>query len=402
MCHIDLVMVGHRRKQRLWCLCVLVWFSILLLGTGEPCLGEQLSDEVVLTARSTDNQSPNIATSSDGRHVFVVWDGIIGDSRRIFCRERIDGIWLPEVVVDDEPAAQNNSPSIDVDAQGNPHIAWLAQHRDRFGVSCAFRTAGIWSHRDAIDSGKDTEPDAQSVQIRVDTEDIPWIIWQSGLASRYSVHCAHLDPRSGGFLLDSLTPESRNYNLNPQFLFTPQPLAVWYAAENADFRLTAKAYMTTGEWTSVVLQDLQKMPGNRFPYLLRHPAGIVIGLWYDQESASSLERIYVGTQNGKTQGEGQIIDTEPAAVNKMVSGAISGGEVVAVWCRVTEGSGSQVFLSHGMSLPFSGDIRLSDGRKKSYTQPRVASVPGGAAVVWQSTAADGREDGRIFFRSITF
>src|SRR5437868_5275752 len=73
----------------------------------------------VTGASSIDNQNPCVAATEDGRRVAVAWDGLVSGQRRILVRERVEGTWLAERIVDTDATAGNQSPSLALDGAGN-------------------------------------------------------------------------------------------------------------------------------------------------------------------------------------------------------------------------------------------------------------------------------------------
>lgn len=378
--------------------CVLL--SGLWLGVASLCpsslYAQDSSPTLSLSARSSDNQHPFIAKSPVGERLFVVWDGMVDNHRRVFLRERVEGSWLPEIILDTEPEALNSSPVVDVDPAGNPHVAWLGKLNGKERVFYAFRMASIWSQWGAVQAGESAEDSCEAVTLKVDAEGKPWLAWQAGHGNIYSIFCAHLNHVTGSFDVQCLTPQAQNYNFFPEIFLTPEVSLLWYAAQNADFRLVGKEYdLSSGQWQEFALRDLERLPAKCLPYLLRKSPDTLAGLWYDE--VDSADRVFLGLQGHESQGVGSVVDHMPEAINHFVSGTVLGDQLLITWCSETAQEGSQVYFTRGDSTSFEAEIRVSDGAKGYCAHPRVVGLPASAAVVWQSSLSDGG-DGRILFR----
>lgn len=358
---------------------------------------ELLGEEFVLSVRSTENARPAIASWESGRRLFVVWEGSIDGARRIVLRERVEGVWLPELVIDSEPAAVNAWPSVAVDSTGNPHVAWLGKIGNFTSVFYAFRAGDRWMNFGAVAGTGDQN--AEAVTVQVSPNDKPYIVWQSGAGSQYSIRCATVS--SGGELTtENLTPNTTTLNHYPELFFLPEPLITWYRSEDSSFALVGRRFdAESGQWRPYEFQDLNQLPANRLPLILRSSFGQFVGMWYDE--LDFVDRVFLGFQDSVTQGAGAVIDNQPDSINHLVSGTSAGEELVAVWCSIGSDSGPQVYLSHGTALPFADDVRISDGKKSYYTDPRVTPADDGVAVVWCSDSASGG-NGNVFLRNLSF
>lgn len=356
--------------------------------------------QFIVSENSIDNQHPQVAASPDGRRVIVVWDGWDEAGSRIFLRENIDGDWLPEIIVDTEPAVKNNSPVAAIDATGNCHVAWLGNVGGRTRVFYAVRIAGEWANWGTINANEQANRSCESLALRLDDQNKPWLAWQSGRANLYAIRVAHLGDSTGAFDIDELTPDCINYNLYPEIFFTPDPSVAWYTANDSNFSLSAMKYdRIARQWMKVDIKDFAKLPANRFPYLIQRGTGTFAALWFD--TVSYADRVFLGFQDPRTQGEGTVIDHQPDAINHLITGASDGERIAAVWCIETATSNSQIYLSHSESLEFPQEILISDSQKNYYTHPRLSPFAGGVAVVWHSSASDGG-NGLVYYRRVSF
>lgn len=379
------------------------WLVAVMFAVVIPCPGhaDRFDDPIVLSGVSSENRHPAIAASPDGQRLFAVWDGIIDGARRIVLRECLMGEWLPEVIVDSEPSAENQSPSVAVDALGNPFVTWLARAGNRPEVFVALRAGGVWANHGAISVDSNSGDSCEAAGIRIAPDGMPWVVWQAGSANRYGIRCATLNAETGEFVTFDLTPDARNYNLYPEIFFLSEPWVVWYAAENAEFSIVGERFNpSTRSWAQLPIRDLEKMPANRLPFLIRTDSGALAALWYDEHDFS--DRVFLGVQDPDSKGAGSTVDHRPEASNHLVSGGFSSGELVATWCADDPLSNSQVFLTHGKTVPLPVESLVSDGSPRGYyTAPRLCALPGGTAVIWHSDTVDGG-DGRIIVRRVQF
>lgn len=375
--------------------------SALLMGSSLAYSADNngLVNRVILTARSALNRRPALGASADGRRVCVVWDGVLEGNRRIFFKERLDGQWLPEVIIDTEPTADNNSPVVAIDSAGDPYVVWLAKVGERHRVFCAFRTAGQFVNAGCI-SREDPEENCEAATVKVDEHGRPWIAWQAGSGSAYTIRCA-TQADDGDFRVWSLCAAGQNYNLYPEVFFSPEPIVVWYAAESSNFVLSGRRFDATQQvWQPYTVEDLDAMPANRLPHLIKSASGSLAGMWYDEVDFA--DRVFLGVQAKETKGAGGVVDHLPQATNQCVSGGVSGGELALTWCSDSPSSGSQVYLAHGSTLPFSAEQLVSNGEKSGYYgAPRLAGTPSGACIVWEADAEQGGT-GSIYCADVQF
>jgi hypothetical protein len=375
--------------------------AVSVFALANAALGQLRSDHgEVLSGASVSNSHPAVGADDSGQLVAVVWDGLLDGARRIFLREKVAGEWLAEQVIDNAPLADNSSPVLDVDAAGTVHIAWLARVNGKLRVFYAFRTRSgnsvLWG---AVNPDEPAGNSCDAVYLRADDEGRPWIAWQSGNASSYSISVAHLDPDEGQFRIDTLSTPLGAFNLFPQVFFQPEPMVVWYSASTSDFTLVGQRFEPeAGEWLPFAPAQLERMPGNKLPLLMDHADGTISGLWL--EEVAFVDRVHLGQQGVETNGQGIVIDQRPAALNEQLSGAAGSERVLATWCSDDGTSGAQVYLAHGSELPFD-ELLVSDGEKRQYANPRLAALPGGAAVVYESAPING-DSGHIWYRDIAF
>lgn len=361
-----------------------------------------LSDLVALSSRSSDNRHPAIASSSDGSRVVAVFDGVVSKERRILLRESIDGVWLPEVIVDGLPLGENEIPSVAIDEAGNPHVAWVALSGGRFVPQYAARIAGVWISIQVPPA--ETGGDCDYISAQVDDQGSPWLVWQSARGSAYGVYCGYLND-SGGFHVESLTPGSQAHNLFPEVVFDPEPTVLWYAGRDDGFYLVGERFdRAAGQWGDVRLNDLTSLPGEPLPQLVRRSSGLLAAFWYDQPGKSEtadvlLDRVFLGEQ-GLLQGVGEPLDQPLDASNSRVSGAAAGNNMAATWCSTSPDEGTQIYAAYGKSAAESTAVKLSDDSDFYYAGPRLTADAHNVSVVWESTEAEGG-DGQIYYRQIS-
>lgn len=372
-----------------------------LLSSQNAIAAPSLGEALVLSGRSTDNRHPVVACSQDGVHTFVAWEGLVGKERRILLREAVNGTWLPEIILDALPLGENELPALDVDAAGNPHVAWIALTDGRFVPHYAARIAGKWNSMSL--PATEAAGDCDYVTIKLDDQGSPWIVWQSARGSAYEVHCAFLDGK-GTFHVEALTPAAQTHNLFPEVVFDPEPTILWYAGREDGFYLVGERYVrSAGLWGDAKLAELDNLPGEPLPQLIRRPAGPLAAFWFEKppgtENEADFDRVYFGEQAARLLGAGETLDQPLDASNSQISGAAAGDAIVAAWCSTSVIEGTQIYAAYGRSARESTSVKLSDGEELYYGNPRTASGGKDAVVVWESTQAEGG-DGQIYMRQL--
>jgi hypothetical protein len=354
----------------------------------------------VLSVRSRDNRSVALAAGLAGSRLFAVWDGVVEGHRRIVMRERVEGEWLPEVILDGDPAAQPNSASVATDSFGNPWVAWRARIEGRFQPVVATRIGGQWIHWLPTEECPLEKGQADEISIAVTEAGLTYIAWQEAIGAGYRVRAAYLDDESGLWQVSELSASSEGYGLYPTIVMTSAtPSVVWYRANAADFALVERAIgPTAGEHLPQPVPGLQAMPANRFPTILRDSAGRLAGLWYDEVDLA--DRIFLGVQGAPDFGAGEVVDQRPDADNREVAGTAAPGRLVIAWVAETSKHGTEVMVAHGVNPPLT-QITVSEGEKDWFARPTAAPLQAGAAVAWESSAEFGGS-GDIFFREIRF
>jgi hypothetical protein len=331
-----------------------------------------------------------------------VWEGDVGPQRRIVMREAVNGTWLPEVIVDDQVLGPNSQPSIDVDFSGNPHIAWIAYTGGRFTPQYAARIAGKWTTNRLPAS--DTPGDCDYVSVKIDDNGSPWLVWQSARGTAYEISCAFID-NTGSFHVEPLTPGSQTHNLFPEVVFDPEPNVLWYAGREDGFYLVGERYeRTTGQWQEARLANLENLPTEPLPQLIRRPGGLLAGFWnekpLDADSGALFDRVYLGLQSPDSKGLGEELPQPDAGANSQVSGAATADQFIAAWCSSSSEEGTQIYAAYGKSAVDAAAVKLSDGEDLYYSNPRVAVAGHNADVVWESSESEGG-DGQIYFRQLS-
>jgi hypothetical protein len=390
----------HTNHQKFLRALALICVAVLCLGAARAGFAVPAPGAIaVLSGRSVDNRHPVIAVSPDGLHTFVAWEGVLAGQRRILLREAVDGAWLPEIIVDTEPTADNQIPSVAVDEAGNPHVAWAALDKGHYVAHYAARIGGVWTTT-ALQHGENVG-DCDYVNVRVDDQGSPWIVWQSANGNAYQICTAFVD-LTGSFHVECLTPGSLNHNLYPDVAFDPEPTVLWYAGREDGFFLVGERYVrATGEWGDARLAELDRLPGEPLPQLARWANGPLTAFWYEKpantDTVDVLDRVYVG-QQGRSEGAGEQLDQPLDGSNSRVSGAVAAGNLAAAWCTSSLDDGTQIYAAFGRSAAESTAIKFSDGEEMYYSNPRVSAWQHGFSVVWESTEAEGG-DGQIYYRS---
>jgi len=381
-------------------LCLL---AMLALGGGVAAHAEvTLGPLLTLNSRSANNQHPVVATSVDGKRTFAAWDGEVAGRRRIVVREAVEGIWLPELIVDNGPLGESTQPAIDVAPDGTPHLAWLSRENGRVVPRYATRIAGQWVQSDL---GQSTSllGNCDYVTIKVDDAGKPWLAWQVGQGSVYEIFCASLGA-DGTFEVENLTPGAHSHNLFPEIIFDPEPVIAWYTAREEQFFLVGERFdRETGRWGDFQLTNLDNLPAEPLPHLVSRTAGPLAALWYERAVGaagefSTSDRVLMAEQSAKSNGTGIVVDGRPDANNRLVAGAAAGDRVVAVWCSETADLQTRIILGHGKDASSFETVVAGEGGIPQSNNPKVTATDSTAAVVWESTAPAGG-DGNIYYRS---
>jgi hypothetical protein len=377
---------------------LLTGVAVALASSSGALSAVSLGDMIAISGATTRNQHAAIDSTPDASKTAIVWDGELNGSRRIFLRERIAGEWLKEVILDNLPSAENINPAVDIDEAGTVHVAWLGKVNGKLRVFYAFRMAsGASSLWGIVNPDEDKNSSCDAVSLKADADGIPWITWQTGSGSNYTIRVAHLDSNEGRFIIDTLPTQVGSYNLFPQVFFHPGPVVIWYSAANADFSLVGQKYDDAAQdWIGFAPLNLEKMPKNRLPLLLDHADGTISGLWLDE--ADFADRVFLGHQDGLTRGAGTIIDQPLAGTNESLSGVSADPKTIATWCVDSNSSGSQVVVAWGDSLPFQQEL-VSEGTNSQYRNPRATPEGKNIGVCFES-ASIGDDPGRILYRQL--
>ena len=378
--------------------------AIAILGAAAPA---RAADQVSET--SSDNARPAVAASADGTSVFIAWDGTFdGLDRRILLREGIGGYYLPPRIVDADPSAENASPSIAVDATGNPHVAWIARVGATLRVMYRARIGGRWIEPRVVNPADPVGEQAGAVTLRIDPLGMPWIAFESAnQAGRTTIHCARIEPRSGSFEVASLSETPDAYGLLPEVVFLPDPAVLWYSATESDFNLVGERFDTASvTWLPMPVANTASFPAERMPLLLRQPDGRICAAWRDQqdgatdETGAPMDRIFLGVLDTQTQGGGAIVHRQPLVSS--VTAAVSGERPVLCWAGESGDAGPQIYASGATGQAgFTQPRQLSDGTRRYYSSPAIAPLPDGAIAVWVSVASEGG-NGSIYTERYSF
>lgn len=379
-------------------------FALPLGAVAQTAAGPVLEPTVVLSTRSTDNQRPAVASSEDGRTLICVWDGVVDGARRILMRESVDGVWLPERIVDAEPLAENRAPAVALDSAGTVHIAWLGQVRGRDRVFYAVLAAGQLVNWGPLDGGEGPDDNCGKITLRLDSAGNPWIAWEAGRGTRVTIRCARMT--NGLFQTDNLTPGATNQNWFPELFFTPDPIVTWYADQIPEFALRASRFDSESEtWQPVALSGLDHLPKNSLPQLLRRPSGAFLACWIEDitlEGAPRTDYVLIGEQGDGPESVPRPADFETTGTKESLARALAGDRLVLAWCSKSLTDGWQIHLASGTQLPLPEKAIITDGARSGYyDHPALAVLPGGCAVVWHSSEGDGGS-GKIFYRRVRF
>ena len=373
----------------------------LLIALAMPLAAEPaLGPLTVLSVRSRDNRSVALAAGRAGESLFAVWDGMVEGQRRIIFRERLGGEWLPEILLDPEPAAQPNSASVATDANGNPWVAWRGRVEGRFQPVVATRIGSRWIRWLPTEGTLWARGDAEEVTIATTDSGLPCVAWQEAIGAGYRIRAAWLETETGQWIVSELSGATEGFGLYPAIVLTSATASVvWYRAEGADFTLVERPIGPGAAdipWATPV-PGFDALPANRFPTILRDSTGRLAGLWYDE--IGNADRVLLGLQGPPEYGRGLVMDRRPDAENREVAGAaLRERRLIVAWVAESPDSGTEIMAATGVEAPLM-QIRVSDGEKDWFARPTAAPLEGGAAVAWESSAEFGGS-GDILFREI--
>lgn len=402
-------MITNRKNVRN----ILAAFALLALahlgGSGvafaQGGVEPRLEDALQVSALSSDNRNPAIAFSPDGNQLFVAWDGIVGENRRILMREQAGGEWLPPVIIDSNPAGDNRFPSIAIDANGTPHVAWVSSIAGKRRPLYARRLARFpnsWFQQTLpFPADSTTVGNSDYVNLQLNSDGRPWIVWQYGFGNVYSVVCTRLI-EGGQFASAELSPGALTHNLYPELFFLPEPTVYWYLAQSDQFYLIgSRLDPETGDWQVAMPENLSNMPADNLPDLFRTATGPLAGIWYDRQVTATgvpSDRIFLGLQNSETQGRGEVIDQQQGASNTSVAGSAPHDTLLTSWISETYEDGAVVYMGVGDSPDSVEAIRMSEELQSMGNNPKVAGSFDHAAVAWEEKGGMGVHSSEIVVR----
>lgn len=357
---------------------------------------------------SFDNRNPAVAYGPQGQQLVVVWDGLVQGNRRIIMRENIAGEWLPPVLVDSNPAGDNSLPSVAIDAAGTPHVAWISTMNGQRLPVYARRIARFpnqWrAQKVAFPAESTVKGNSDFVNLQLDGNGQPWIVWQYGFGNVYSIACTRFT-REGELQSTELTPGASSHNLYPELFFMPEPTVYWYLAQSDQFFLIGSSFdQESNRWEVSLPENLENLPADNLPDLFKTPAGPLGAIWYDRDQPGRLDRIFMGMQDAETRGRGVVIDGQTGAGNHSVAGTAGGSALLVglltAWVSETYEGGADVFLGFGNSPVDITSVQLSEDSQGISSNPKVAGIASQAAVAWEEKAAPGAPSSEIMVRVI--
>lgn len=377
-------------------------------GQAAPTKDVNLEPVQQVSLLSFDNAHPNVAISQAGNHVVVVWDGIVGEHRRIFLREQVAGEWLPPVIVDSNPTGDNTMPGIAIDSTGVPHVTWISQSgskRQPFYARRVSRFPNIW-HQQVVPFPIDSTVNGNCdyVKLQLDDSDQPWITWQYGFGNVYSIACTTWNS-DGRLHSEELTPGANSHNLYPELFFLPRPTVYWYLAQADQFYLIGSQYnRDTQSWSVSLPDNFENVPAQSFPDLFLTATGPLGAIWYDRLSnqAESNDQVFMGIQDPESLGRGEAVDQDGSANNHSVSAAILDDQIVAAWVSESYKSGAQLYMGIGSSPDTLQSGPVANSLDGIISNPRVTATDEKAAVTWEETSGPGLISTEIMVRIADF
>lgn len=372
-------------------------FVVVLLMTSLSFAQESILQER-LSIASKDCTNPRLVSKED--RIFVVWQGKIDERNRIFFRERRNGNWDPEIILDRSEWGNNTDPQIALDDEGNPHIIWIFSDPEISAVYYAFRLKEEWMFPDPLTQTPDKNCEFPDIGIETGTNRV-FAVWQEGRGSKYAIMCSTQD-KNGRFITIRISrPDSKGYNIYPQIFLSPTPVIVWYGLRDSDFALHAALLnIQTGSWMCYDPSGLENIPCNRLPFIMTDDQGLFYAVWYDSDG--STDRIFFNRQGDSSLDKAVIVDDNPQWMNSIPTGVVGSDKSIYICWRGESIFGGQIFLATGSArtnpCTFQESQLISDGQKLFYTQlDCCANGNLGVDIVWVSSALDGG-DGAVYFR----
>lgn len=377
-------------------------FTILtnLLLAKESAKNPRFSPIQILNTKSTDNTNVKISAAADGR-IFVVWQGMVNKRYHIFFREKVGRSWLAPVLIDDVANNDDFDPALFVDERSNPHVVWVSKTDELQEIHYAHRLGSDWIFEPPVRTSRDLNLELPT--IAVDATGKPFIVWQEGKGTGYSIWSA-VENTTGNFdVLPVSKPMSNHYNIYPQLFITNlSPLVLWYETREEGFVLRASVFIKDARrWVDYPLENIESIPANRLPIVYSTREGKLFALWYDNINGE--DHILVAKTDDSELRNGLIIDDGTTHNNAVPDGTLTAPNVLYVcWKADMETVFSQIFLTKIVDGKPGKSLLISDGAKNYYTNPNLAVNKNGEVhVVWFSNASEGG-DGSIYYASVLF
>jgi hypothetical protein len=325
--------------------------------------------------------------------VAVVWQGQLGERQRIFLRQRVDGVWSEERLVDSGLEGDHLRPQAVADRYGI-HLAWVHRYEGIDTINYARIINGVAENRETQSLTRGVY--CEYLSIAPDGLGRARIAFQAKYAGGISVDLLEFDTE-GEMTLSLLSPDDAPLTNNrfPQVFQFTLVQALWYQSHEQGYRLTGAIPVGETKWRLAPVEDLfESLNPQRTPAFYEGPDGQLIALWHD--SRSGVDRIML-SRPGDPAEQPEIVDSRPGRNNWLPAGAISmAGEIAIVWVGETE-AGSAIFLK----LRGAEETHSLSGEQTTCAFPQVAfSQQGRLHVAWQ-TDRNHTGAGDIYFTEIS-
>jgi lysophospholipase L1-like esterase len=341
------------------------------IGHISPAEGEPIFYSRFLVHQPA--RHPDLKKGSGG-DIWAVWEGINGNGSDIFLSSLESGSCGNPVKINEGFAGTNSSPSLAVDKNGFPWIAWInhSQGIDRVFVYRQ-ETGQAWQANSSLSSS------VFSPQISVDDTLDVWVFWVSQHRGPGEIYGRRLSGTnwSDEFALNS---DCRFPHLDPEVNldWTGRPWVVWSAYDGEDYEIFYSRWLGT-KWAPEMSLTNNRGHSDLSPSLSFLPGNTAILAW---SQASKGSRICVKQLRNGKWGETRFlspIDT----FNRRPKIAQSPDQIAIAWENTSTGEALiQMSAASFPSLEYfstpTADLSLQTPQPipwRKFLSPFLSSIP---------------------------